>query len=523
MPLETSTAKMTEPSDQPRAGSAPPALIAHEASTARSSVAVSASFLIANIFGGLLALLIAVIIGEGPETDGFLAAYSAYLTFILFGSTLRVALVPLLGSTSDESGFRRYASITVGQLIAAGAAVSAMLAVLSPALGYALVPGAGGNAQVTAAVSVAILAAAAWGQIWAAALSAVLVASRRFVTSAALYAAASIATAGFAALMMVAFGITGAATGVLSGALVLLTGHILYMRRFRFGALPMWTRVVRAETWKLVARATSAAAVPAALQVNLSVALAAISDRAGAVTGYAYAYFIAVTISGVTSATLGLTTMPQLVQALRERGSAVAREYLDSVAPFSVLLYLPLAAGYACFARPFLDAILQGPLTPATVDLLWDTSRVFLIMALCWAVFLPAMTLVLSLKMFGKLALMSASIVPVNAALVLAVRDHGQLAVADAQALTGALLVVMIFVLVFRARSAIVALGVLRRCLPAGALALVFPALALAGFSGGVGASAAGLLVGAALYAVLAIRLWPSVAGRAVRLLLSRG
>jgi len=44
-----------------------------------------------------------VIVGEGPQTDGFLAAYSAYLTFLLFGSTLRVALVPLFGATADEA------------------------------------------------------------------------------------------------------------------------------------------------------------------------------------------------------------------------------------------------------------------------------------------------------------------------------------------------------------------------------------------------------------------------------------
>jgi peptidoglycan biosynthesis protein MviN/MurJ (putative lipid II flippase) len=484
---------------------------------------VSASFLLANIFGGVLALLIAVIIGEGPRTDGFLAAYSAYLTFILFGSTLRVALVPLLGSTSDEAAFRRHATRTVGELIAAGGIVSGALALLSPALGRALVPGATGSAQVTAGVSVAILAVAVWCQIWAAALSAVLVASRRFVISAAIYAGSSIATAGLAALMMVLFGITGAATGVLSGALVLLAGHVFYMHRFRFGPLPIWKRVGSPQTWGLVARATAAAAVPAALQVNLSLALAAISDRAGAVTGYAYAYFVAVTISGVTSATLGVTTMPQLVQALRERGNAVAREYLDAVAPFSVLLYLPLAAGYACFGRPFVDAILQGPLTPATVDLLWDTSRVFLVMALWWAVFLPATTLVLSLKLFARLALVSASVVPLNATLVLAARVHGPLAVATAQAFSGALLVTMVFALVFQSHSVGAALGAIRRCLPAGAFALVFPALELAGFSGSVGLSAAGLLVSAALYAVLAVKLWPSVAGRALRLLLARG
>ena len=80
--------------------SAPTAPLLAEASTARTSVVVSVSQLLASLLGALLAVLIAVFEGEGPETDGFLAAYSAYLLFILFGSTLRIALVPLLGSTT---------------------------------------------------------------------------------------------------------------------------------------------------------------------------------------------------------------------------------------------------------------------------------------------------------------------------------------------------------------------------------------------------------------------------------------
>ena len=166
-----------------------PGLVAAEASTARSSVVVSASVVLVSAFGGALAVLIALIAGEGPRTDGFLAAYAAYLTLILFGSTLRVALVPLLGPTGDEAAFRATAAASVARLIAAGALVCAVLGSLSPLLGRALVPGAPAEAQFTAAVSVAVLALAAWAQIWAAALSAVLSASRRFASSAILYSA----------------------------------------------------------------------------------------------------------------------------------------------------------------------------------------------------------------------------------------------------------------------------------------------------------------------------------------------
>src|SRR5207244_8669573 len=121
---------------------AAPALVASEASTARSSVVVSISFLVSSLLGGLLALLIAVIVGAGNDTDGFLAAYSAYLTFILFGSTLRVALVPLLGSTADEAEFRKRAADRVGRLVAAGGVAAAVPPAPSALPGRARVPNA---------------------------------------------------------------------------------------------------------------------------------------------------------------------------------------------------------------------------------------------------------------------------------------------------------------------------------------------------------------------------------------------
>ena len=56
--------------------------------------------------------------------------------------------------------------------------MAGLLALSAPLLGRALVPSASSDAQSTAVTSVAILAAGAWCQIWAAALAAVLPASR---------------------------------------------------------------------------------------------------------------------------------------------------------------------------------------------------------------------------------------------------------------------------------------------------------------------------------------------------------
>jgi hypothetical protein len=214
--------------------------------------------------------------------------------------------------------------------------------------------------------------------------------------------------------------------------------------------------------------------------------------------------------------------MPRLVQALHDRGRAAADDYIRAIAPFSVFLYLPAAAAYCSLGRPLLDAVLGGPLSPATVDLLWDTSRIFLLMALGWAVLAPLIAVALSLRLFGGLAVVSGAVVLLQLALMIAIGGAAPRTVAIGHAVMGTLLMVAVLVLVARRRAGAVGLHALRGSLPAFPLALVFPALAVAGFDRSVVASVAGVLLGGAIYAALAAKLWPSVGGQAVRLLLAR-
>jgi hypothetical protein len=196
------------------------------------------------------------------------------------------------------------------------------------------------------------------------------------------------------------------------------------------------------------------------------------------------------------------------------------RAYLREMAPFAVFFYMPLAAGYAVFGKPLLDAVFEGPLTADTIDLLWDTSRIFLLMGLAWCLLVPVTTIALSLQMYRELAILAACMVAVHAALVIPAGGLGPRAVAVAHAVSGTLVVVMVLVLVFRGDSVQAGLDAVRASLPAGLLALVFPLLGLTALGdGGVAAACAGLLLGAALYVGLGIALWPSVGRRAVTLL----
>jgi peptidoglycan biosynthesis protein MviN/MurJ (putative lipid II flippase) len=499
---------------------APDPLLTADTSTARSSVVVSVGFLFSGILGALLAFVIAVLVGEGAETDGFLAAYVIYLAFVLFGSTLRVALVPLLGPTTDAARFRLASVDSVRRILAVAGAGFLVLVVASPVMGLILVPGASSKTQSTASLSTAILAAAAYCQVWSALLSAVLAATRRFVASAVLYSMSGIVTLGVGAALMAAIDIWGATIGVLAGALTLLGGHLVYMRRFGFVVWPAWRPALESATWKLAALAAAGASVPLCFQLDVTISIATIAEQANAVTAYTYAYFLTVLLSSITGGVIGLVTMPNLIAALHERGRETLREYLREMAPFAVFFYLPLAAGYAVFGRPLLDAIFEGPLTEGTVDLLWDTSRIFLLMGLAWCLLVPVTTIALSLRMFRELAVLAVCMIGVHAALVIPAGTLGPRAVAAAHAVSGTLVVVMVLVMVFRRESLRAGLDAVWVSLPAGVLALVFPVLGLTALGdGGVVEACAGLLVGAALYVGLGIGLWPSVGRRAVTLL----
>jgi peptidoglycan biosynthesis protein MviN/MurJ (putative lipid II flippase) len=495
-------------------------LIPPTASTARSSVVVSISFLLASALGALLALLIAVIVGEGSDTDGFLAAYSAYLVFILFGSTLRVALIPLLGSTADEAQFKRRAAERVQRLLAAGGVGAAALLASSALLGRALVPGGSSDAQATAVLSIAILSLAAFCQIWSAALSAVLGAVRRFPSSAVFYVLSSTVTVTLASLLMALIGIAGAPLGVLGGAIVLIALHFGYLRRFDFVVRPIWRMATSRVTWRLAGLAAAGASVPVVLQLDATISLAAISQRTGDVTAYSYAYFFTVLATGITAGAIGLVTMPGLVASLAERGEAAADDYVSTIIPISIFIYLPIAVGYAFFGRPLVDAVLEGPLTPDSVDVLWDASRIFLVMGLFWVVLTPLITLALSLRLYLKLAIVTVATVPIHAALVIPAGQHGPVTTSAAHALSGTVFVIVITAIMF-GRPAFAAVSrALHQSLPAAALALVFPAVALAGLAGdGVAKAVTGLTIASLLYIGLGVKLWPAVVGQAVRLL----
>ncbi|HEV2770901.1 MAG TPA: lipid II flippase MurJ [Solirubrobacteraceae bacterium] len=492
-----------------------------EANAARASIAVSAGYLVAALLGAIVALVIALIVGEGPRTDAFFTAYSIFLFFSLFGASLRVAVVPLLGSVADEPAWRRRAADVLGRLAAVAVVGTLLVAALAPVLATLLTPGLEPAATRTAAASLALLAVAAYCQIAAAVLAAALASARRFAVSAGLYVIASMVTLVSATGLMLGLGILGAPLGVLAGSLVLLATHRGYLNRFGFRSSPALRSLAQPETWRLTALSSGAAAIPLVQQLQLTIALVAVSGAVGAVTAYTYAYFVAAVMVGVTLNSIAFVMLPGVVTALAERGPSAARQTLDFAVPTALFLFVPVAAAYACFGRPVVDAVLGGSLSAENIGLLWDASRIFLAGGIVQALLAPAGAVLLAMRRLRALVVPALILLPIHAVAVLVVK--APVAVAVAHTALTAVLVVPVLMVGFGRREALRAAGSLVRAVPAVVLAavVVVPAVLLPDPAGPWTALGLGAL-GVGAYLVVGVLAWPSVGGRAVRMLVTR-
>lgn len=498
-------------------------LVSETTNTARSSAVVSGAQLIASLLGGVFALIVAVILGQGDETDGFLAAYSAYLLLILFGSTMRASLVPLLGPTADTAAYTRTARERVSQILPIAIILSLLFVLAAPLLGHLLLNGGSDTAQNAATEAIAILGIAAIGQIWAAVIASVLSGARRFVASSLFYVASSVVMLGLAAGMMELWGVIGASIGVAIAAAFLAAAHVIYAARFGFRAWPAPRALASSEAWKVLVKVTAGSVIALIAQLNLTIAIGFVSGATGIVSGYVYAYLATIMATGVTSATIGLVTLPGLIRALDQHGDDAADTYLRETAAFGVFVFLPVALGFACFGRPVVDAVLGGSLTPATLDFFWDAARVFLVMGVVWAAFVPLTTLALARKQYGRMAIASILVLPVHVILVWALSPSGAIWTAVGHAVSGVLLYLFIAAFLLGGAAFRVTWHMLVSVAPCALLALTFvlPREVLGAPSSLIGSL---LVIAACTAAYLAAGavFWPRIGGRMVQLLLGR-
>jgi peptidoglycan biosynthesis protein MviN/MurJ (putative lipid II flippase) len=488
-----------------------PPLLRPETSLPHSSAIVSVSLLAAALFGAGQALLLAFIEGEGSKTDAFLAAYAMYVVFAIFGGSLRASVVPLLRAGSEEE-LRREVSDLGSRILGIALVAFALLVVASPIVGQALTLGLPADARWTAVASLLILAPAAFCQIYAATLSAFLTAARRFAASSLLYVLAGAVALACSAALIALIGVLGAALGLLVGAVLVLAGHLSYLRRFGVTFTPrmtgLWDRAQRDLALLLVV----GAAVAIAFQANLAISLAAVSEDPGAITAYTYAFFTISLFLSISGSSLALVTLPELVARVAQEGAAAARNHLVTVAPYMFAVLAPLLIGFVAYGEPVLDAVFADSLSQPTIDLMYDIGLLLCVMAIPTALMFLTTAITLATGRSKWFLGVGAASVLVHAAIVIPLSTLGPRAVAAGQIASSIVLTALLMAATFGPSWARVALRAFGRSLPALLLASVFVLFRLPlGSDPSLEEALAFGALSVLAYVVLVVTLWPRV------------
>jgi hypothetical protein len=214
--------------------------------------------------------------------------------------------------------------------------------------------------------------------------------------------------------------------------------------------------------------------------------------------------------------------LPGVLAALEQHGLRSALGYLDFAVPVAYYLYVPLAAAYAAFGRPVVDDVLGTSLSPENLDVLWNASRIFLLMNLVAAVLVPAGAVLLAMRRYRAIVTAALSVFIAYAIALALVWDSGPTTIAIVQAAAGAVLIVPLLGLGFGRMVVPSVLRALRRSLPVVPIALVFPLLGTL-HPASIGPSVGLSIVGMAAYVALGFIAWPAVGRRAILMLVARG
>jgi len=498
-----------------RRNSRPAAALVHGGmGKARASAVVSLGLLFASLVGAGQAFLLVFLAGEGPATDAFLACYSVYVAVAILGVSLRRSMVPLLGPVDDEVAFRIRASELLSRISMAAAAAALMLAVSSPLVASVLTRGLPADARRTGLLTLVVLAPAAYLQIRAGSISGVLNAVRRFPVSVGIYVLSSTLALALSALLLPSVGPLGAAIGVLAGAATLVAGHSLYIRRFHLRARARVSWLIDREQRRLMSFLLPGSALGIAQQLNLSLALAALAGAGAgsAITSYAYGYLVVGLMNNLSSYSVALVTLPDTIELVAARGEEAAREQLKRTAPFVFAVLAPMLGAFAGFGKPVLDGVFGGVLSHQSLLLVYEVALILEPMVVALSLSVLAGTVLIALGRRAAVAAVATITLVVHAVLLFALAPLGPHAVAWGHSGASLLAALTVLAAIFKGSTGRVAAGIVARVAPAFGLALIFPAVGAVMSDLPVWSLPIGLMAATALYAVLAIVLWPSVA-----------
>lgn len=480
----------------------------------RASVAVSAGLVITALAAAAQAVLLVAILGEGERTDAFLAAYSIYLPAAVFASSLRVTVVPLIGSAGAPAQLREAARELTSRVFVIAIWIGGVLAILALGLGEMAAGDLSESAQDVTVTALLVLALVAVLQVLGAALSAVMAVGGSVAASAALYAVGSISGVAASAGLLAQVGPVGAALGLLCGSVVIAAGHILRLRRMGLPTtICLSAMLAPRRQAQLLVTLLAAASLGVVLQVNLAVAVATVSGFPGTITSYSYAFFIFGILVNMTFQALAVALLPGLVRDVENGGPAAAARFLVESSRYGFAVLAPLLGIWLAFADSFLRDALPWLLSERSLQLVWEVGTIFCVMAVGLGLYYLGSMVLLARRRWRATFAIAVAMVALQAVLTAAVGSRDALTIAwvhTGSVVAGTALILVMGLAAERART----LGLLAKAVtPSLGLAGVFPLAAFALGDEGAGRAAA-LVLGVVVY-LLALRLlWPDVVKR---------
>ncbi len=484
-----------------------------------SSVIVAFGLLAISALSAGQALVIAFIAHGGAETDAFFAAYAIYVPLATVGLALRASLVPLLGGERCDESFAARAAELIGRTWLVGATAAAVLLALSwPLAEWITDAGSGDSSPRTALLTLIVLLPAATLQILAGSASAVLAVLRRFRFSIGIYVLGGAVALATSAALLLTVGIVGAALGLATGAVFLATAHAAYLRRL---GIQMRARVAwvadrgQAElAWVLFA----GVALSMSQQVGFALACVAVSDSAGSVTQYAYAYYVTGLLLNLSVLPLYIVTLPDLVDEMRTGAYQAARRYLVTISPYVAFLLVPALVAFVAFSKPLLKLVFEPGLGADGVRVMYETGSTLTLAMVSISVFTLGSAIVAAQRRWRMAAGVAVGSVLIYAVALTAFGGDPE-RVAIGHAVAAGCSIAMLLAVIFGRGTPRIVGALAWRCLPALPLSLPLVALRLLlGAEETAAEAALGATLGLAIYLILALALWRSVAGRLLAL-----
>jgi hypothetical protein len=321
--------------------------------------------------------------GRGPVTDGFFAAYGAFVVVVLAANAIRVTVLPSFARARRDG--------RLGGDVAAYAITLASLSVPLLLLGVLaadqiadlLTGGQGGLARDTAADALPWMLLAAMFQLFAGLAASALAALDDYVTPAAGFVLGSVAGLALILLRVHPDGVVALSHGMaLNGAVALAVPVIGLCVRARSASMPGGAVRPAGDSYGVrLGTMGSGIALPLALQAIYLVCLPfAAREGNGALTTFGFAYLISSAVVAVTASSLGLVTAVPLARA----GIDAARTTRHVVASaWIALVVIGAAAGVFALAGGRIAQTLLG--SSYSSDVGAELGRLVVVFSL-WAV-----------------------------------------------------------------------------------------------------------------------------------------